>query len=149
MNQTLWGSIGWGTPACFGACLAAPDRQVVFVTGDGSHQLTANEIGAMQRYQTTPIVIVLNNGLFGVEEFLEKNAMKEYNIIADWKYADVAHAMGTEWECVRVETIQQLQETLTKARTEERGTYIEVMMSEKLLDPLTSSALSKEYMDRP
>jgi indolepyruvate decarboxylase len=149
MNQTLWGSIGWGTPACFGACLAAPDRQVVFVTGDGSHQLTANEIGAMQRYGTSPIVLVLNNGLFGVEEFLEKNAMKEYNVIADWKYADVARAMGTAWECVKVDTIQGLQEALTKARSEEKGTYIEVMMSEKLLDPLTSSALSKEYMDRP
>lgn len=149
MNQTLWGSIGWGTPACFGACLAAPERQVVFVTGDGSHQLTANEIGAMQRYGTSPIVLVLNNGLFGVEEFLEKNASREYNVIANWKYAEVAAAMGTAWDCVRVDSVQSLQEAMATARSNEKGTYIEVMMSEKLLDPLASSALSKEYMDRP
>lgn len=149
MNQTLWGSIGWGTPACFGACLAAPDKQVVLVTGDGSHQMTANEIGAMQRYGISPIVLVLNNGLFGVEEFLEKNESRIYNCIADWKYANVARAMGTAWDCVQVDTIQAMNEALTKARSSQKGTYIEVMMTEKLLDPLTSSALSKEYMDRP
>jgi len=43
-NQTLWGSIGWATPAAFGAAMAAPDRRVVLVTGDGSHQLTAQEV---------------------------------------------------------------------------------------------------------
>ena len=43
-NQTLWGSIGWATPAAFGAAVAAPERRVVLVTGEGSHQLTAQEI---------------------------------------------------------------------------------------------------------
>jgi indolepyruvate decarboxylase len=37
-NQTLWGSIGWATPAAFGAAVAAPDRRVVLFTGEGSHQ---------------------------------------------------------------------------------------------------------------
>jgi TPP-dependent 2-oxoacid decarboxylase len=40
-NQTVWGSIGWATPAAFGAAVAARDRHVVLVTGEGSHQLTA------------------------------------------------------------------------------------------------------------
>jgi indolepyruvate decarboxylase len=43
-NQTLWGSIGWATPAAFGAAVAARDRRVVLVTGEGPHQLTAQEI---------------------------------------------------------------------------------------------------------
>src|SRR6516225_4505067 len=44
-NQTLWGAIGWATPAAFGAALAAPDRRTVLVTREGSHQLTAQEVG--------------------------------------------------------------------------------------------------------
>lgn len=32
-NQTLWGAIGWATPAAFGAAVAAPDRRLVLVTG--------------------------------------------------------------------------------------------------------------------
>ena len=48
-NQTLWGSIGWATPAAFGADVAARDRRVVLVTGEGSHQLTAQEISQFGR----------------------------------------------------------------------------------------------------
>src|SRR6516162_5267247 len=44
-NQTLWGAIGWATPAAFGAALASPDRRTILVTGEGSHQLTAQEVG--------------------------------------------------------------------------------------------------------
>jgi indolepyruvate decarboxylase len=40
-NQTLWGAIGWATPAPFGAAIAVPDRRTVLVTGEGSPQLTA------------------------------------------------------------------------------------------------------------
>ena len=58
-NQTLWGSIGWATPAALGAAVAAPDSRVVLVTGDGSHQLTAQEIGQFGRLGLTPIVFVL------------------------------------------------------------------------------------------
>lgn len=32
-NQTLWGAIGWATPAAFGAALAAPTSRVVLFTG--------------------------------------------------------------------------------------------------------------------
>ena len=34
-SQTLWGAIGWATPASFGASLAAPDRRVILITGEG------------------------------------------------------------------------------------------------------------------
>ncbi|EKL10238.1 thiamine pyrophosphate enzyme, C-terminal TPP binding domain protein, partial [Vibrio cholerae HC-17A1] len=37
-NQTLWGSIGWATPAALGAALAAPEKRIILITGEGSHQ---------------------------------------------------------------------------------------------------------------
>src|SRR5580692_11655844 len=48
-NQTLWGAIGYATPAAFGAAVAAPNRRVVLITGEGSHQLTAQEISQFGR----------------------------------------------------------------------------------------------------
>lgn len=150
ISQTLWGSIGYATPAVFGASLACPDQRVVMVTGDGAHQMTANDLGAMGRYGTKPIIVVLNNGVYGVEEFLEKNASLSYNDLADWHYADVAKAMGcNDWIIERVSTVGDLVKQLSRARDEVKGAYIEVMMQEKLLDALTSSALSMEYMDAP
>lgn len=149
MNQTLWGAIGWGTPACLGACLANPKGTTLLVTGDGAHQLTANELGTMHRYGVSPIILVLNNGIFGIEEFLEHNALRGYNKIANWKYSQLPGALGCPWTTIRAETVGELQQALDTGRLKKTATYIEVVMCEKLLDPLTSSALSKEYMDQP
>ena len=69
-NQTLWGSIGWATPAAFGAAVAAPTRRVVLVTGEGSHQLTVQEISQFGRRGLRPIVFVLNNSGYLIERLL-------------------------------------------------------------------------------
>lgn len=54
LNQTLWGSIGWAVGACQGAALAAKDsgvrRRTILFEGDGSIQLTAQEIGTMIKH---------------------------------------------------------------------------------------------------
>ena len=47
--QMLWGSIGWATGATFGIALANRNRKTILITGEGSHQLTANDIGNMGR----------------------------------------------------------------------------------------------------
>jgi indolepyruvate decarboxylase len=71
--QVLWGSIGWATPAAFGIALADPKRRTILITGEGSHQLTANEIGAMGRFKENVIVFVLNNDGYLIERALEEN----------------------------------------------------------------------------
>ena len=72
-NQTLWGSIGWATPAAFGAAVAAPDRRVVLFTGEGSHQFTAQEISQFGRLGLKPVVFVLNNSGYLIERLLCKD----------------------------------------------------------------------------
>jgi|HubBroStandDraft_6_1064221.scaffolds.fasta_scaffold85274_2 indolepyruvate decarboxylase len=72
-NQILWGSIGWATPAALGAAVAAPDRRLILVTGEGSHQLTAQEISQFGRRDLKPIVFVLNNSGYLIERLLCKN----------------------------------------------------------------------------
>ena len=49
-NQLLWAAIGWATPAAFGAAIASPKRRLVLITGEGSHQMTAQEVGQFGRY---------------------------------------------------------------------------------------------------
>ena len=80
--QVLWGSIGWATPAAFGVSLADPGRRTILITGEGSHQLTANEIGSMGRFGANVIVFVLNNDGYLIERALEDNP--------DWSYNDLA-----------------------------------------------------------
>jgi indolepyruvate decarboxylase len=44
VSQALWGSIGYSLPAIFGSLIAAPQRRHVLFIGDGSFQLTAQEL---------------------------------------------------------------------------------------------------------
>lgn len=54
LSQVLWGSIGWSVGACQGAALAAKDagqdRRTILFVGDGSLQLTIQEISTMMRH---------------------------------------------------------------------------------------------------
>lgn len=127
-NQTLWGAIGWATPAAFGAAVAAPDRRVILFTGDGSHQLTAQEIGQFHRHGLTPIIFVLNNSGYLIERMLCKDPQIAYNDVAAWHYAELPHALGCQdWFTVRVSTCGELDDALAAAATAERAAYIEVV----------------------
>src|SRR4051812_37851777 len=126
--QMLWGSIGWATGATFGIALADRKRKTILITGEGSHQLTANEIGNMGRYSANPIILCLNNDGYMVERALEPNPDWSYNDLAKWRYADVPHALGcTDWFTARVETLGELDAALKAARESESGAYIEVI----------------------
>jgi indolepyruvate decarboxylase len=126
--QMLWGSIGWATGATFGIALADPKRKTILITGEGSHQLTANEIGNMGRFRANPIILCLNNDGYMVERALEPNPDWSYNDLAKWCYADVPHALGcTDWFTARVETLGELDAALKAARESKSGAYIEVI----------------------
>jgi len=60
LSQVLWGSIGWSVGACQGAALAARDmdatRRTILFVGDGSFQLTAQELSTMIRLGLNPVM---------------------------------------------------------------------------------------------
>ena len=60
LSQVLWGSIGYSVGACQGAALAARDggqrRRTILFVGDGSFQLTAQEVSTMIRLDLKPIM---------------------------------------------------------------------------------------------
>ncbi len=126
--QMLWGSIGWATGAAFGIALADPGRRTILITGEGSHQLTANDMGNMGRYGVNPIIFVLNNEGYMVERALEQNPDWSYNDLAKWHYADLPRALGCgDWVTARVETLDELDASMKAARDSGSGAYIEVI----------------------
>jgi indolepyruvate decarboxylase len=136
-NQTLWGSIGWATPAAAGAAAAAPDRRVVLVTGEGSHQLTAQEIGLFGRLCLKPVVFVLNNNGYLIERLLCKNPEIAYNDVAKWHYTELPHALGCDgWYTARVTTCEEFDRALDKADKADSGVYIEVVTDTYAASPL-------------
>jgi benzoylformate decarboxylase len=60
----IWGgagALGWGIPAALGAKLAAPDRQVVCVVGDGSFMYAPQALWTAARYGVNILAVVLDN----------------------------------------------------------------------------------------
>jgi len=137
-NQTLWGSIGWATPATLGVAVAAPDKRVVLVTGDGSHQMTVQEIGQFARLGLKPIIFVLNNDGYLIERLLCKDPAIEYNDIARWNYSQLPAALGlSDWRAFRVSTCAELEEAMAAASSGETGSYIEIVTDAYAASPLS------------
>jgi indolepyruvate decarboxylase len=138
LNQAMWAAIGWATPAAFGAAVAAPDRRVVLVTGEGSHQMTVQEISQFARRGLKPVVFVLNNSGYLIERLLCKNPDFAYNDVAQWHYPEVPRALGCDdWFTARVTRCGEFDEALKKAaRQKDRGAYIEVVTDKYAASPL-------------
>ena len=126
--QPLWGSIGWATGATLGIALADRSRRTVLFTGEGSHQLTANDVGTMGRNGLKPIIFVLNNEGYMVERALEANPDWVYNDLAPWNYHALPAALGCQgWFTAKVTTLGELDAALARAATGESASYIEVV----------------------
>jgi len=132
----------------FGAGLADPSRRVVLVQGDGAHQLTSNQIGAIGHYGLNPIILLRNNGVFGIEEIVMGNSdparIKRCDRLPLWQYHKLPEAMGCrDWFCTSVDTNAELDAALKKARTLPGASYIQIQLgSEKLLSALPAAAAS-------
>jgi len=114
--QQGWQSIGYATPAALGACVAAPDRRVLLFTGDGSLQLTVQEISTMLYNGCRPILFILNNSGYTIEKYLNvKTSNQRYNQIPAWQYTQLAEALGGKAFTAQVRTNRELDEAITAA----------------------------------
>ncbi|MFH1886344.1 MAG: biosynthetic-type acetolactate synthase large subunit [Pseudomonadota bacterium] len=60
------GVMGYGLPAAIGAQVAAPDRLVVDIAGDGSIQMNIQELATAVQHKLPVKVVILNNGYLGM-----------------------------------------------------------------------------------
>ena len=60
------GTMGVGLPYAIGACVAAPGKRVVCVTGDGSIQMNIQELATAKQLGIAPKIILLNNNYLGM-----------------------------------------------------------------------------------
>jgi len=128
LSQTLWGAIGWATGAALGAAVADRSRRTVLITGEGSHQLTGNELGNYGRHGVKPVIFVLNNQGFGIERALEDYPDWVYNDLAQWDYHTLPAALGCkDWYTTKVKTNGELKAAMDKAAEVDTASYIEIV----------------------
>lgn len=138
--QPLWGSIGYTLPAAFGAQTAQPERRVILIIGDGSAQLTIQELGSMQRDGQQPIIFLLNNEGYTVERAIH-GAEQRYNDIAQWNWIALPQAMScnSAAQSWRVSETAQLAAVMMQLAASRRLSLVEVVMEKQDLPPLLRS----------
>ncbi len=84
----VWCSIGYATGALLGAILASPGRRHILLTGEGSLQMTVQEISTVMRHDLKPWIFVNQNEGYTVERCVLGKGAK-YNEIANWRYSEL------------------------------------------------------------
>jgi indolepyruvate decarboxylase len=109
----VWCSIGYATPALLGAILASPGRRHILLTGEGSLQMTAQELSTVMRHDLEPFIFVINNSGYTVERaVLGKDA--KYNDVANWRYSELPNVFSRDKkaETYVVQTGNELEKVL-------------------------------------
>jgi indolepyruvate decarboxylase len=122
IGQTFYGSIGYTVGATLGACFAAPDRRVVLFVGDGSFQVTCQDLSTMIRNGLRPVVFLINNDGYTIERVI---CDRTYNDIQPWAYHRLPEVFGGG-EAFDVTTEGQLEEALAHAGVSDQLVFIEI-----------------------
>ncbi|GMM55125.1 hypothetical protein DAKH74_017410 [Maudiozyma humilis] len=109
ISQVLWGSIGYAGGAISGASFAAeeidPSKRVILFIGDGSLQLTVQEISTIVRWGLKPYIFVLNNKGYTIEKLIH-GLHAEYNEVQPWDHLALLPLFGAkDYETHRVSTV--------------------------------------------
>jgi pyruvate decarboxylase len=127
--EMQWGSIGWSVPASFGYAVGASGRRIIALIGDGSFQLTAQEVAQMIRRGLPVIIFLINNHGYTIEVEIHDGP---YNNIKNWDYAgliDAFNATDGHGRGVRVTNGRELSKAIEMAVANQRGpTLIECVI---------------------
>lgn len=134
ISQVLWGSIGFTVGATLGAVMAAqeidPKKRVILFVGDGSLQLTVQEISTMCKWENTPYLFVLNNDGYTIERLIHGETAS-YNDIQPWKNLKLLDLFNAkDSEAIRVSTVGEVEQLFQDPAFNEnsRIRMVEVML---------------------
>lgn len=128
--SNIWGAIGYTLPALLGTMLAAPDRRHILFIGDGSFQLTAQELSTVLRLDFKPIIFLLNNRGYTIERFI-LGMESSYNDVANWRYTDLpaAFAPDKKFPTFSASTEGELEEVLRAIEASDEGALVELHLN--------------------
>lgn len=73
------GTMGYGLPAALGAKIGKPDCQVIAISGDGSLQMSIQELGTIRQEKQPVKIVLFNNSRLGMVHELQSLKYKRYS----------------------------------------------------------------------
>ncbi|MGY3488033.1 acetolactate synthase-1/2/3 large subunit [Bradyrhizobium sp. USDA 4011] len=130
------GAMGYGLPAAIAAKVACPRRTVVCFAGDGDFQMNCQELGTAMQAGAQPIVLILNNGIYGtIRAHQERNypARVLGTTINNPDFVALARAYGFHAE--RVAATKDFAAAFERALASPTGAVLDLAVSHEALTP--------------
>jgi len=130
LSNSYYTSMGFAIPAALAVQIAS-DRRPLVLVGDGGFQMTGVEISHAPRHGLNPVVVVWNNGIWGM---MKKGMPRaNYTELPNWPYARLAELWGGRGFQVR--TPAEFSDSLIQAYKEQRFSLLEVFLDPNDFSP--------------
>ncbi|NVM55444.1 MAG: thiamine pyrophosphate-binding protein [Candidatus Helarchaeota archaeon] len=123
------GHLGTSIPYAIGSKLAAPDKQVITISGDGSFIINIQDLETAKRYNLPFICVVANNSAWGMIKGGQKYGFKKRYIdvdFSDTNFAEIAKSFGCYGE--RVTEPNEIRGALERAKNSKRPAVVDVVI---------------------
>ena len=130
------GAMGYGLPAAVAAKVAYPDRTVVCFAGDGDFQMTCQELATAAQANARPIVIIVNNGIYGTIRAHQERTYPERvsgTTMVNPDFPALARAYGFHGE--RVDRTEEFPAAMERALSSPTGAVLDLTVSPEALTP--------------
>ena len=151
------GTMGYGLPAAIGAALARPEATTICVDGDGSFQMTLQELATAAAERVPVIAVILNNRRLGMVHQWQTMFYEERLSASDLRpgmpsFATIARGYGAEG--YEVSTLHELRTALANAISLRRPAVLDVLVDERescfpIIPPGGAGIEQVEWQPRP
>lgn len=126
------GTMGFALPAAIGAKMAAPEREVVAIIGDGGYQMNIQELGTIFQQQVPVKIVVLNNEFLGmVRQWQQLFFDKRYASTEMTNPDFVTIAKGYSIEAKRVTKREELADAVKEMIASKSSYFLEVCVEKE------------------
>jgi len=129
-----YSSMGFAIPAALGVGIADRSRRPLVIVGDGAFQMTGTELATIVDHDIRAIVLLLNNGGYGMLEAIDGS--RPYFDRRNWDYPALARSLGAQAE--RVTSATELRDAFRRAEDAQGAYLIEAFAAKDDLSPVMS-----------
>ncbi|CAN7729471.1 thiamine pyrophosphate-binding protein [Mesorhizobium amorphae] len=139
------GAMGYGLPAAIAAKVAFPGRTVVCFAGDGDFQMNCQELGTAMQAGAQPIVLILNNGIYGTIRAHQERHYPARVSGTNIENPDfVGLARSYRFHAERVESTADFAGAFGRALASPTGAVLELAISPEALTPRQTLSQMRE-----
>ena len=130
MTSGGMGTMGYSIPAAMGAKLAAPDRQVIAVCGDGSFQMSMMELATMRQHSIPVKIIVIANKYLGMVRQYQHFTYKDHYSVVDLDGSPDLEKLVSAYDMkyLRLENMKKADSVIKEFLKDDKSVLLEVIV---------------------